>query len=265
MKHLKHIFITLLILVPSIASAQVKFEAKVSKSKVGVIEPFEVNYTIGIDSVVFTPPSFKEFVVMNEKTTVVDDIYNTEINEYKKTITYRIVPKREGKFTIEEAQFIFKKNLYKSNTLHVEVVKEDFYDSEILDSKFEKGVHLVAQSSKAKLDIKDSLTINYKLLVSHRLGVSGWELLKNPNFQEFNVKDINLGDLEITYETFEEKKYRCVIIKRVALQPKEKGEFKISGLAINIQAELPVKNNDKITMQKVTKTIKSNDLVINVN
>jgi len=65
MKLIKNISILLFILATSIASAQVKFEAKVSKKQLGVNERLRIDFEMNQDGDNFVPPSFSDFDVVN--------------------------------------------------------------------------------------------------------------------------------------------------------------------------------------------------------
>jgi hypothetical protein len=59
MKNLKHIWLLLLVLTSSMAFAQVKFEAKVSKTKLGQNERLRVDFTMNKDGDNFESPDFE--------------------------------------------------------------------------------------------------------------------------------------------------------------------------------------------------------------
>ena len=58
-----------------------------------------------------------------------------------------------------------------------------------LESKFNKGVHVVAEVSDSKMKLSDSLTITYKLYVSQDIGISNYEVQKNLENENFGVED----------------------------------------------------------------------------
>ena len=60
MKVKRYITLLLIILSTSVASAQVTFEAKVSKTKLGVNERLRVDFEMNKDGDNFTPPSLKK-------------------------------------------------------------------------------------------------------------------------------------------------------------------------------------------------------------
>ena len=59
MKFIKHIIVFLCILSTNFASAQVTFEAKVSKKKLGINERLRIDFIMNKDGDNFNPPSLK--------------------------------------------------------------------------------------------------------------------------------------------------------------------------------------------------------------
>ena len=61
MQLIKHITIVLFILTTSMTFAQVKFDAKVSKNKLGVNERLRIDFQMNQDGDNFNPPDFVGF------------------------------------------------------------------------------------------------------------------------------------------------------------------------------------------------------------
>ena len=87
MKFIKHISILLILLVTSIVSAQVKFEAKVSKQKLGVNERLRVDFEMNQDGDNFTPPDFSNFTVVGGPNQAVSNSWINGVRSFKKTRT----------------------------------------------------------------------------------------------------------------------------------------------------------------------------------
>ena len=65
MKNFKYISLIILLLVTSIATAQVKFEAKASKTNLGVNERLRIDFEMNKDGDNFNPPDFEGFTVIS--------------------------------------------------------------------------------------------------------------------------------------------------------------------------------------------------------
>ena len=80
MKALTYISIVLFTTISSFSSAQVTFEAKVSKQKLGVNERLRVDFEMNKDGDNFNPPSFESFTVVGGPS---QSISNSWINGVK--------------------------------------------------------------------------------------------------------------------------------------------------------------------------------------
>ena len=64
MNFIKHIAVVLILLVSCTSYSQVKFEAKVSKNKLGVNERLRIDFEMNQDGDHFNPPDFSNFTVV---------------------------------------------------------------------------------------------------------------------------------------------------------------------------------------------------------
>ena len=102
MKFIKNISI-LLVLVTSIASAQVTFEAKASKQKLGINERLRIDFEMNQDGDNFNPPDFSNFTVVGGPNQAVSNSWINGVRTYKKTYSYFLAPKKQGIFNIAQA------------------------------------------------------------------------------------------------------------------------------------------------------------------
>ena len=100
MKVIKNISILLFLLASGITYAQVTFEAKVSKQKLGVNERLRIDFEMNKDGDNFVPPNFDDFTVVGGPNTSVSNSWINGTRTYKKTYSYFLAPKKQGKFTI---------------------------------------------------------------------------------------------------------------------------------------------------------------------
>ena len=64
MKHIKYILLFLMATSFNLTFAQIKFEAKVSKSKLGINERLRIDFEMNKDGDNFNPPDFQGFTVV---------------------------------------------------------------------------------------------------------------------------------------------------------------------------------------------------------
>lgn len=144
-------------------------------------------------------------------------------------------------------------------------IAQEKVESSILDSKFNNGVHIVAEVSDSNITLKDSVTITYKLYVSQDIGISNYNILHQSENDNFIVEDIKTSSSKLEYEFFKNEKYRYVVLKKSLLKPKVKGEFNVDTLELDVTAEIPSNGTDefgRLKMEKVKKTIKTEHTTI---
>ena len=136
-----------------------------------------------------------------------------------------------------------------------------------LTSKLNNGVHFVAELSDSNVKLKDSVIITYKLYVAQDIGISNYNMRDYIESEDFKVEDITSSDVKVEYEVFKNEKYRFVILKKSVLKPKQKGKFELEALVLDFTSEIPSKNSDafgRLIMEKVKRTIKTDNITINV-
>ena len=84
MKNFKYISILILLFATSIATAQIKFEAKASKTKLGVNERLRIDFEMNKDGDNFNPPDFEGFTVVGGPNTSVSNSWINGVRSYSK-------------------------------------------------------------------------------------------------------------------------------------------------------------------------------------
>ena len=93
MKFIKYISLFLILVSTGIASAQIKFEAKLSKNKLGVNERLRVDFEMNKDGDNFNPPDFANFIVVGGPNQSVSNSWVNGKRSYSKTYSYFLSPK----------------------------------------------------------------------------------------------------------------------------------------------------------------------------
>ena len=93
MKFIKHTIVVLILLITSISGAQVKFEAKVSKNKLGVNERLRIDFEMNKDGDNFKPQSFDGFKVVGGPNQAISNSYLNGKRSYSKTYSSFLSPK----------------------------------------------------------------------------------------------------------------------------------------------------------------------------
>src|SRR5690606_27067890 len=148
---LKLFILTLFLAVSNVAFAQVQFEAKASKERLGINERLRVDFEMNQDGDNFRPPSFDNFTVVGGPNQSVSNSWVNGVRSYSKTYSYFLAPKSRGTFTIGQAEITIDGELYKTSPLEIEVTAavdapKDGNNSDYVASE---NLHLVAEVSKS--------------------------------------------------------------------------------------------------------------------
>ncbi|MBT8325241.1 MAG: BatD family protein [Winogradskyella sp.] len=269
MKLIKHIALIILIACNSMALAQVKFEAKVSKQKLGVNERLRIDFEMNKDGDNFNPPNFDGFTVVGGPNTSVSNSWINGERTYSKTYSYFLAPKSVGSFTIKQATIEIEGEIYKTFPVKIEVTKavdrpKDGNNAEFIASE---NIHLVAEVSKTNPYLNEAITVVYKLYVSPDTGVSNWREKDNPRYNDFWSQNIEIKGLKIENGTYKGEDYRYVVLRKTVLYPQKTGELKIEPLSLDITVEVPTSRTDIFgnrIMTRVPKTVSAGSRTINV-
>lgn len=269
MKYIKHILVFCLILITGIASAQVKFEAKVSKKKLGINERLRIDFEMNKDGDNFVPPNFDDFTIVGGPNTSLMNSYAGGKKTYQKTYSYFLAPKKRGKFTIKQAKIEIDGEIYKTFPITITVTAAVDRPNGPPDASdvASENIHLVAEVSKTNPYLNEGFTVVYKLYVSPETGVSNWREKDNPRYNDFWSQNIEIKGLNIQKGLYKGEEYRYVVLRKTVLYPQKTGKLKLEPLVLDVTVEIPSGRADifgRQIMTKVPKTITAGSRTINV-
>ncbi len=243
---IKILFLAFVFMMPGMVLGQVQFEAKASKTKLGVNERLRVDFTMNEDGDNFNPPSFSNFSVVAGPNQAVSNSWVNGKRSYSKTYSYFLAPKKRGNFTIGQAEITIEGNVYKTTPIEVEVtaaVEEptDGNNSEYIASE---NIHLVAEISNTSPFLNEAITVVYKLYVSPRINVSDWRQIDNPTFSDFWSQNIDMQRLQVESGEYEGEPYRYVVLRKTVLYPQKTGKLDIEPLTLSVSVEVPGNRRD---------------------
>ncbi len=270
MKFIKHISILVLVLMSSIASAQITFEAKVSKKKLGINERLRIDFEMNKDGDNFTPPNFNGFTVVGGPNTSVSQSWLNGKRSYKKTYSYFLAPKKRGQLKITQATIEIDGEVYKTQVIAVNVtaaVKRP-NDPDNAENVASENIHLVAEVSNTNPYLNEAITVVYKLYVSQSTGVSNWREIDNPRYNDFWSQNIDIKGLKIQNGSYKgDENYRYVILRKTVLYPQKTGKLEIEPLSLDVTVEVPTNRRDIFggrLMTQVNKRVSAGSRTINV-
>jgi len=271
MKLKNFIYIVFFVLSCGITQAQVQFEAKVSKKKLGINERLRVDFIMNQDGDNFNPPSFEGFRVVGGPNQSISNSYINGKRSYSKTYSYFLSPKSKGKFTINQATIEIKGEIYKTLPIQVVITSavdkpKDENDADYVASE---NVHLVAELSNSNPYLNEAITVVYKLYVSHNVSITrSWREIDSPKYADFWSQTIdNRGDSKIYEGTYKGEDYRYVILRRTVLYPQKTGKLNIEPLTLDVPIDVMSNRRDifgRRLMSHVNKTISAGNRIITV-
>lgn len=269
MKLLKHILILFLVLAANFATAQVNFDVKVSKKKLGLNERLRIDFEMNKDGDNFNPPDFVGFSVVGGPNQSVSHQWINGQKSFSKTYSYFLAPKQRGTFTIKQATIEIDDVIYKTSPVTIHVTEaidkpEDPNDPSYIASE---SIHLVAEVSDANPFLNEAITVTYKLYVSQNTGVSNWREIDIPRYNDFWSQDIDIKGLKVQNGTYDGKDYRYVVLRRTVLYPQKTGKLKIEPLSLDITVDVPTNRRDFFggrLMKQVHRTVSAGSRTINV-
>ncbi|AXT18736.1 protein BatD [Flavobacteriaceae bacterium AU392] len=249
-------FYIIAFLLTSFASAQVTFEAKVSKKKLGVNERLRIDFIMDKDGDNFNPPTFENFTVVGGPSQSISNSWFNGKRSFSKTYTYILAPKKRGNFKITQATIEFEGETYKTLPLDIFVtaaveLPKDPNDPNYLASK---NIHLVAEVSKSNPYLNEAITVVYKLYISPSTGVDKWDNIDIPRYNDFWSQDIEVKELKLENGTYQGEEYRYVVLRKTVLYPQKTGKLNIEPLTLNVFVSVPTSRRD-IFGSRIRKTV----------
>ncbi len=266
MKLIKHITLILIILATSIATAQVKFEIKVSKKKLGINERLRVDFEMNKDGDNFSPPAFSNFTVVGGPSQSVNNSWINGQRSFTKTYSYSLSPKKRGNFTISQAEIEIDGQAYKTSpvTITVTAAIDNPNDPNYIASE---NLHLIAEISNSNPYLNEAITVVYKLYISRVINVSNGYVLDNPKFVNFWSQNTDSKELKLKKGTYNGKDYDYVVWRKTVLYPQKTGKLNIEPLSLDITVDVPTNRRDIFggrLMTQVHKTVSAGNRTINV-
>lgn len=266
MKFLIHIAFVLFAVMH--VSAQMQFETKVSKDRLGVNERLRVDFTMNQDGDNFTPPDFEDFTVVAGPSQSVSNSWVNGVRSFSKTYTYFLMPKRRGKVIIKQASIEYDGQMYKTIPVPIEVtaaveIPTDPNDPEYIASQ---SIHLIAEISKSSPFLNEPITVTYKIYVNPYTNVSGWQVIDSPKFTDFWNQNVDRKH-EVQNGTYNGQDYRYLILQETVLYPQKTGVLKLEPLSMNVSVEVRTNRRDffgNYMYKRVNRVFASQELTVNV-
>jgi len=242
------------------ALAQVSFEARVSKKKLGLNERLRVDFVMNENGDNFSPPSFADFRVVGGPQQSTQNSYINGKRSFSKAFTYFLTPKSKGSATIGAAQVTIGGEPYTTNPITIEVT--DAVDRPRGDNDVEyladENLLLIAEISNSKPYLNEGFSVVYKLLFRNPIKVSDAREIESPEFGDFWSHTIKIPQFKIERGTYKGEEYNVVVWRKNVLYPQKSGKLTLEPLALNVVVQIPTNRRDffgNILYQQVNRTV----------
>lgn len=227
--------------------AQITFEAKVSKKRLGLNERLRVDFEMNENGDNFNPPSFTNFQVVSGPQQSVSRSWINGVRSFSKTYTYFLTPLTKGKVTLGQAEITIEGEVYKTLPLEIEVTEavEQPNDPNNIDYITDENIRLVAEISDANPYLNEGITVVYKLYFRNPISISDVQEMESPTFGDFWSQMINIGRVQVNPRgNYNGEQFNEVVWRKVVLYPQKTGPLEIEPLTLNLSLSVPTNQRD---------------------
>ena len=236
-----------IVFIAQFASAQVKFEADVSKNSLGINERVRIEFSMNEDGDNFNPPNFEAcgFRVVGGPSQSISQSWINGRSTFQKAYTYILLPLQKGNLIIKQATIEINGQIYKTTPIKMTVgnavqMEQERNPNDAPVVNVDNNLYLVADISKANPYINEPTTVVYKLYFSNNIGISNFREVNKPKYNDFWSQNIEIKKLEAQQGIFKGQQFRFVILKKVILYPQKAGKLDLEPLALDIDVQMPI-------------------------
>ncbi|WP_284651078.1 BatD family protein [Flavobacterium terrisoli] len=269
---MKKIIVLLLLLFGSSLVAQVQFEAKVSKTTLGLNERLRIEFTMNADGDNFVPPAFESsgFKVVGGPSQSVSQSWINGKSSFNKSYIYILLPTQKGQLTIKQASIEINGQIYKTSPVKINVtnaVQLPRDPNEAPVATADDNIHLVADISKVNPYLNEPITVVYKLYFNDNVLITGSTPLNKPKYNDFWSQNIDIKQLITEEGTYKGQRYHFAVVKKVVLYPQKSGKLEIEPLSLDIDCQVPTNRRNfwgQPLMVEDNKRVSAGSKIINV-
>ena len=230
----------------NISFSQVKFEAEVSKTKLGVNENLRVDFKMNKDGDNFSPPTFNGFRVVGGPNQSVSNSWINGVRTFSKTYSYFLTPEKKGNYTIGQASIEIDGNIYKTLPVKVQVTEavESSLSPGSPSSVVDDDIELSIEISKSNPYLNEPISVEFKLLFNPKINVTNLGEIDNPEFKNFWSQNIKIPRLEIKSTSYKGQRYNYVTWKKALLFPQKAGDLELLPLTLDVTIDVPTNRRD---------------------
>jgi len=264
----RNILILILALNSLFITAQVKFDASVSKTKLALNERLRVDFVMNQNGDNFSPPDFENFQIIGGPNQSIKTSYVNGERSFSKTYSYFLQPLKKGSIKIKQASVEIDGEEYKSLPIEVLITDSVSQPSESLTQYYnDDDIELRALISKGSPYLNEPITVIYKLYYKAPINISDARETETPNYKDFWSQTIKIPQLKVQREIYKGQNYNVVEWRKVVLYPQKPGELEISPLSLNLVLDVPTDKRDffgNVIYDQTSQVISTGKRIINV-
>ena len=247
----------------------IKFEAVLSKAKLGQNERLRVSFEMNKDGDFFEAPSFDNFEVLMGPSQSISSSFINGKRSFSKSYTYVLRPKKQGQLIIDSASITIDNTVYTTDPKTVLVTEpiDNPNAPKTAQDIADESLYLVATLSNDKPYLNQGVLVTYTLYFSPRVYINNFIPVENPTYKNFWSQDLPIKEYETRRTTFRNESFNAVDLKTVVLYPQKSGSLALDPFALELYVQIPTGRRDFFgdpIMRSATKTVKAGDLSINV-
>jgi hypothetical protein len=249
--------------------AQVQFEAKVSKTTLGLNERLRIDFVMNIDGDNFSEPSFGGFRIIAGPSQQVSQSWINGRSTFEKIYSYYLIPNQKGNLIIKQATIEYNGQVYKTSPIRITVTAAVQQPKDPNDTSIsaDDNLYLIADISKTNPYVNEPITVVYKLYFSNNIGISNFRELNKPKYNDFWSQNIEIKQLVAEEGMFKGERYRYIVLKKAVLYPQKSGKLTIEPLSLDIDVQLPTNRRDafgRVVLAEDSKRVSAGAKIINV-
>lgn len=254
---MKKYIAAIVLLVCGTLSAQVQFEARVSKTTLGLNERLRIDFMMNVDGDNFVQPSFDGFRIIAGPSQQVSQSWVNGRSSFEKAYSYFLTPNQKGTFIIKPAAIEYNGQIYKTAPIKIIVTAatEQPRDPNDTQMSVDENLYLVADVSKTNPYINEPITVVYKLYFGN-IGISNLGESSKPKYNDFWSQNIEIKQPVAEEGIFKGQNFRFIVLKKVVLYPQKSGRLKIEPLSLSVDVQLPTNRRDMFGRMMLTETTK---------
>ena len=256
--------------VSSYMKAQVTFDAKVSKKRLGLNERLRIDFIMNENGDNFVSPAFTNFLVVSGPQQSVNRSWVNGVSSFSKTYTYFLTPKSKGTFILGQAEITINEEVYKTFPIEIEVTEavEKPNDPNNIDYLTDENIRLVAEISNSSPFLNEGLTVVYKLYFRNPISITDVQELESPSYGDFWSNKINIGRAQVNPRgRYKGEPFNEVVWQKVVLYPQKSGKLDLEPLTLNLSLTVPSNRRDlfgRRILRQGQKTITAGRRILNV-